>query len=453
MRRALRIAARFKVPVTAVRALVRPEAAHRHAEQLGLQIAELLVVRENVSSAERLDFVARILLNHTVSLIPRIMPAPVVGFAMLGLADKLLGDAAQEGDLQAVLRGLPHNVTTEMDLSLWALANRIRSDTDSAAAFHDGTPDSWAARYRSGTLPSVTQRGLTEFLGRFGHRAVAEIDAGMPRWSDDPRHILGVLANYLRVENDDAAPDVVFARGRREAQAMIETLTSRARQRSRLRARIVRFALGRAQALTGLRELPKYYLIVIIAAVRKQLQFVGAELVAGGRLDQRDDVFFVDLTEARAGLGGRNLRDVVAIRKATYELELRRRHIPRVLLSDGTEPEALAIAAPARDGSLLGTPASAGRATGNARVIIDPVGAHLEPGEILVAPSTDPGWTPLFLTAGGLVMEMGGANSHGAVVAREYGIPAVVGVPDATDRITTGQHITVDGSAGTVTVM
>jgi pyruvate,water dikinase len=81
---------------------------------------------------------------------------------------------------------------------------------------------------------------------------------------------------------------------------------------------------------------------------------------------------------------------------------------------------------------------------------MDPVGARLEPGEILVAPSTDPGWTPLFLTAGGLVMEMGGANSHGAVVAREYGIPAVVGVPDATGSIVTGQRITVDGGAGTI---
>jgi rifampicin phosphotransferase len=88
--------------------------------------------------------------------------------------------------------------------------------------------------------------------------------------------------------------------------------------------------------------------------------------------------------------------------------------------------------------------------TASARVVLDPVGAHLEPGEILVAPSTDPGWTPLFLTAGGLVMEMGGPNSHGAVVAREYGIPAVVGVPDATTRITTGQQVTVDGAAGLV---
>lgn len=109
-----------------------------------------------------------------------------------------------------------------------------------------------------------------------------------------------------------------------------------------------------------------------------------------------------------------------------------------------------AQATPHAPGDLVGTAASAGEITGHARVVTDPVGAHLEPGEILVAPSTDPGWTPLFLTAGGLVMEMGGSNSHGAVVAREYGIPAVVGVRDAVARIETGDVITVDGSMGVV---
>lgn len=106
---------------------------------------------------------------------------------------------------------------------------------------------------------------------------------------------------------------------------------------------------------------------------------------------------------------------------------------------------------PASADRLAGTPASAGTATGKVRVVMDPVGAHLEPGEILVAPSTDPGWTPLFMTAGALVMEMGGVISHGAVVAREYGIPAVVGVADATTRLHDGQSITVDGAAGTIT--
>jgi pyruvate,water dikinase len=121
-----------------------------------------------------------------------------------------------------------------------------------------------------------------------------------------------------------------------------------------------------------------------------------------------------------------------------------------VILSDGTEPEAQALEAAAGEGALAGTPASAGVVTATARVVLDPVGAHIEPGEVLVAPSTDPGWTPLFLTAGGLVMEMGGANSHGAVVAREYGIPAVVGVAGATGRIRTGQRLRVDGTAGVV---
>jgi len=143
---------------------------------------------------------------------------------------------------------------------------------------------------------------------------------------------------------------------------------------------------------------------------------------------------------------------IISQARAEYEQELKRHHIPRVLLSDGTEPTAETRSTSTADALLRGTPASAGSVTAQARVILYPTGARLSPGEILVAPSTDPGWTPLFLTAGGLVMEMGGAMSHGAVVAREYGIPAIVGVPEATQRIATGQHITVDGSAGTVTI-
>ena len=142
----------------------------------------------------------------------------------------------------------------------------------------------------------------------------------------------------------------------------------------------------------------------------------------------------------------------MAARRESYQQELRRRRLPRVLLSDGTEPENTGPAPTSSDGAMVGVAASPGIVTGRARVILDPTGAHLEPGEILVAPSTDPGWTPLFLTAGGLVMEMGGANSHGAVVAREYGIPAVVGMPLATERISTGDLVTVNGTLGTVTV-
>jgi pyruvate,water dikinase len=143
------------------------------------------------------------------------------------------------------------------------------------------------------------------------------------------------------------------------------------------------------------------------------------------------------------------MRSAVAANRATYKREQARRRIPRVLMADGTDAEVALVEAV--EGAVRGTPASPGSVTGVARVILSPRGAHLEPGEILVAPSTDPGWTPLFLTAGGLVMEMGGMMSHGAVVAREYGIPAVVGVDGATERIATGDTITVDGSTGVVT--
>jgi rifampicin phosphotransferase len=369
---------------------------------------------------------------------------------MLSLAGRLLGEAAKPGELPEVLRSLPHNVTTEMDLDLWRLATAVRADADAAGLVLRTPVDELAVAYRAGALPPVLHNGLSVFLNRYGHRAVAEIDIGMPRWSEDPAYILGVLANYLRLSDRERASDVVFARGATEAEALVADLTARACRRGRLRGRLVGLALRRAREFAGVRELPKYYLVLVLARLRPQLAAVGAGLAAAGRIAAPDDVFFLDLHEARVAVDGQDMHEVVAGRRGEYAQELRRRHLPRVLLSDGSEPEAPTSSTVNTAGAMTGSPASAGTVTGLARVILDPVGAYLEPGEILVAPSTDPGWTPLFLTAGGLVMEMGGANSHGAVVAREYGIPAVVGVPGATSRIVTGQQITVDGTNGRV---
>jgi pyruvate,water dikinase len=244
----------------------------------------------------------------------------------------------------------------------------------------------------------------------------------------------------------------VFARSGAAAQDLIQQLARAAGRRRKWREPVVRFALGRARDLIGIREMPKFFLVLGIAAARRDLTAVGAALADDGRIDRADDVFFVTLAQARAGLSGRSLHATVAENRSSYEQELRRRRVPRVLLSDGTEPENVGDGPTAETGSLVGVAASPGTVSGVARVILDPVGAHLAPGEILVAPSTDPGWTPLFLTAGGLVMEMGGSNSHGAVVAREYGIPAVVGLPLATDRIATGDRVSVNGTTGTVTI-
>ena len=210
------------------------------------------------------------------------------------------------------------------------------------------------------------------------------------------------------------------------------------------------FFLRRSRQLAGLRELPKFAWLHAFAGMRRELLGAGAELAGRGLLVRADDIMFLDLREALAAADGDDLRELVAARRAGYQRELRRRSVPGLLLSDGTIPEAMTPRGPVTDGTLVGMAAAPGTVTGRARVVLDPASAHVEPGEILVAPTTDPGWTPLFLTAGGLVTETGSPMAHGPTVAREYGIPAVICVRDATQLITTGQLITVDGAAGTV---
>jgi pyruvate,water dikinase len=453
--RAVRVLARSQAPLRALEATIRPAAARARVWRLQDEIIAATTPRPDASGADRALLVQEAVVQRGALLLARTGPVVVPGFLMLLVARGLLGDQVTPEELLSVLRGLAHNPTTEMDLRLWELAQRIGQDPPSRRMFAEEPPEQLAARYLRGGLPRITQDGLAAFLTAYGHRAVAEIDVGLPRWSEDPTHLLGVLANYLRLEDPRLAPDAQFRRAAAEAEAMLTELVGRARRRGRLRARLVGLALDRTRQLAGFREMPKYLLVVLLARVRELLWPVGEELARAGRIEQAEDVFFLDLRETGRALAaqdpGEDLRERIDHRRATYSRELRRRHIPRILLSDGTEPETeIPAASEAAAGTLSGTASSAGTVTARARVILDPVGARLEPGEILVAPSTDPGWTPLFLTAGGLVMEMGGANSHGAVVAREYGIPAVVGVARASERIRTGQLITVDGSAGTV---
>lgn len=458
------VAIRAKVPTTLVHALLRPRAALHRLDQFTRDFEASLAPDTGVDTMARLDHAESLVGSRLFLIVPAILPLPALGFAMLGLAGKLLGGDAWD-ELQPVIRGLPHNVTTEMDLELWRLATAIQEDADSRTALLTENPSDLAAAFHAGELPARLDAGLGRFLDRYGQRAVGEIDVGLPRWLEEPAHILGVLANYLRLDNPALAPDAQFSKAAEDAEEQVARLVAQAAARGRIRGMLMAAALRRARLFAGLRELPKYLLVTGLGEVRRQLLLVGRELEQAGTIECREDVFFLDFAEARQALAdnardtegpGQGLRRVVAARRQEYARELRRRHIPRVLLSDGTEPEAVRAAVgnsgdgASGNGILAGSPASAGMVTAPARVILDPVGARLEPGEILVAPSTDPGWTPLFLTAGGLVMEMGGANSHGAVVAREYGIPAVVGVADATARISTGQRITVDGGAGTV---
>ncbi len=254
------------------------------------------------------------------------------------------------------------------------------------------------------------------------------------------------------MSDPDQAPPARFARAAAEAEAALADLTDRARRLRPVRGRIARSLLRRSRELAGLRELPKFLWLTPLAEVRRQLLAAGAELAERGILDHPDDILFLTLDEALEAAGGADLRALVSDRRREHDRETRRRQVPGLLLSDGTNPQALPDERVAEHGPdvLVGQPAATGVATGPVRIVHHPSEARLQPGDILVAPTTDPGWTPLFLTLGGLITETGSPIAHGPTVAREYGIPAIICVPDATTRLTEGQVVTIDGATGLV---
>jgi pyruvate,water dikinase len=301
----------------------------------------------------------------------------------------------------------------------------------------------------------VAQAGVDAFLRRYGMRGVGEIDLGRPSWRDDPTALMQALQSYLRIEDDEQAPDAVFRRGAEAAAAALDSLMTDIRRTrlGRLKAFVMKRAARHMRALAGLRESPKFTAISMLGVVRAGLLASGRELAAGGILDSPDDIFFLHLDELKSLATGetREWRAVVRERRRAHASEARRRRVPRVLLSDGRAFFGGSGGEVAASATLAGTPVSPGVADGLVRVVLDPRGAQLEPGEILVCRGTDPAWTPLFLAAAGLVTEVGGLMTHGSVVAREYGIPAVVGVYEATTRLRTGDRVRVDGTNGRVT--
>ena len=382
------------------------------------------------------------LLNHFANELPR----PPGAAARPGWNDLAL----------EVTRGLPHNPTTEMDLLLWETSKIIRSDPASAQLFQDLPASELGRRFLVGTLPPASQGAVQRFMDRYGERGLAEIDLGRPRWREDPTHVMQVLGSYLQIEDASLAPDAFFRHGAERAEQAVDELVAGLRKTRRgwFKARLARLAASRVRAMLGVRETPKFFAVRMIGLVRKAVLESGQEFYQAGELDRPDDLLY--LTHAELGAFARrelpDYRALIASRRAAYNRELLRRQIPRLLLSDGRAFYE-GLSGEAGSGGFRGAPVSPGVVEGVVHVVLDPRGAQLQPGEIMVCPGTDPSWTPLFLAAGGLIMEVGGMMTHGAVVAREYGIPAVVGVNEATTRLRTGQRIRLDGSSGQITLL
>jgi pyruvate,water dikinase len=456
----LRGLVRFFVPIVAqaVRTMLDPVKARADFEaaiEARLQSSQIAAAPDRFG---RLANITEFIRERVATAFPFLLPKfiPVMGPSLAAL--NLLREVASEnpGLALEVTRGLPRNVTTEMDLALWQTAASLHAEPGAEAVFRETSAPELAARYLQGTLPPAAQAAIAGFMDRYGMRGVGEIDLGQPRWRENPAPVMQTLKSYLQIDPEHA-PALVFANGERAAHAAVERLAAMARKGPAgwLKEKLVRAAARRIRLLMGARESPKFFAIRVMGIARQPLLEVGREFVEAGTIDRPDDLVFLQLSEldSLARNEPRDWKVLIAERRAAFEREARRRQVPRVLVSDGRAfYEGLGSETDTAD-VITGSPVSPGLVEGVVHVILDPHQSQLAPGEILVCPGTDPAWTPLFMAAGGLITEVGGMMTHGSVVAREYGIPAVVGVHQATTRLKTGQRIRLDGTAGKIVVI
>ncbi|KAL3781912.1 hypothetical protein HJC23_004097 [Cyclotella cryptica] len=334
-----------------------------------------------------------------------------------------------------------------MDLKLWKVAKAIQIDDTSHNHIRSVEASILAEEYLAKLLPDKAQSAIEEFMNEYGMRGLYEIDFGRPRWREDPTPLMQTIKTYIDIDNDNA-PDVVFAAGEDAAEESIQKLGM-----SLGKPWLISFLARRVRAVAGVRELPKFTIIRVMGILRAKLLDEGEKLAKLGLIGDATDLFLLHDDELNALAKGdlNNCKALVAERKEEMTKENARKRIPRVIASDGFAFFGGAVRkANVKDGALCGEPVSPGVYEGRIRVVHDPSKTKLSPGEILCCHGTDPSWTPLFLSAGALVMEVGGAMTHGSVVAREYGIPAIVGLEYVTEKLTTGQLVRVDGSSGIV---
>jgi phosphohistidine swiveling domain-containing protein len=418
----------------AERAVLDAEAKVRAVDPFSLSSAELQRYRERI-----LDFAARISRVHL-----RVTGVAGSGYdTILALVRPVLGDEA-EGRVPTLFTGLPGVESARISLDLWELS-RTAIETGIAGRLREPGFDP-----RDPALPARWQERYAAFIERHGHRGLNEMETAAKTWRWDPAPVVEMVASYVDIDPAHAPP-AVLARQEAERLALTREIDARLGWAQR---RVFRWLLPRAQGWVALRERTKSILVRAARLGDWHLAAVQARLVDLGVIREPDDLFFLSHEEVSNVLANGLRLDLsanVAARRREFE---RNRHVILPERFRG-RPVPLPPAEAGHAGDVLkGTPVSPGRVTGRARVILDPkADGPLQPGEILVAPVTDAGWTPLFALAAGLVVDMGSALSHGSTVAREYGLPAVVNVRQGTARIRTGDLVAIDGIAGTVTIL
>ncbi|MVO90388.1 phosphoenolpyruvate synthase [Streptomyces sp. p1417] len=370
------------------------------------------------------------------------------------LNDKLHEWLGEKNVADTLTLSAPDNITSEMGLALLDVADVIRPYPE-VVAFLEGVDDEGFLEQLAKLAGGAEARDAIEgYLDRYGMRCVGEIDITRPRWRERPTTIVPVILDNVR-NFEPGAAERRFEEGRQKAQEKERDVLSRLRALpdGERRADATKRMIDQVRAFIGYREYPKYDIVRRYFVYKQALLAEAGRLVRAGVLSDAEDAFYLTFQE---------LDDVVRTHRVDGRLVQERKEAfrsyhaltpPRVLTSDG---EALTGSYRRDDvpaGALVGLAVSAGTVEGRARVVLDMADADLEAGDILVTAFTDPSWSPLFVGIAGLVTEVGGLMTHGAVIAREYGLPAVVGVEQATRLIRDGQRIRVHGTDGYVEIL
>jgi phosphoenolpyruvate synthase/pyruvate phosphate dikinase len=386
---------------------------------------------------------------------PRSMQVVLAGMeAAWWLNDHLQEWLGEKNVADTLIQSVPNNVTSEMGLALLDVADAIRPYPEVVAYLEQVVDDDFLEALPRLPGGPEARDAIQAWLDRYGMRCTGEIDITRPRWRERPSTLIPLILSNIR----NFAPGEAqrrFAQGLQEAQQKEQEVLERLRALpdGAEKATETKEKIDRVRTFAGYREYPKYGMVNRYFIYKQALLQEAERLVQAGVLDDKEDIFYLRFNELQEAVRTHEVNaDLFRQRKAEWE-SYQALTPPRVMTSDG---EVITGAYRREDlvpGALAGLPVSSGTVEGRARVILDMTGAHLEPGDILVTAYTDPSWTPLFVTISGLVTEVGGLMTHGAVIAREYGLPAVVGVVDATRLIRDGQRIRVHGTDGYVEIL
>ena len=351
-------------------------------------------------------------------------------------------------------QSVPNNITSEMGLALLDVIDVIRPYPEVIGYLQHAKDDDVLdeiAKFEGG---QVSRDAIIAYLNKYGMRCNGEIDLTNPRWSEKPIALVPMILNNIK-NVEPYASKRIFEQKRKEALKKEQELLDRVKSlpNGEQKAKETKRMIDLIRNFSGYREYPKYVMMNRYFIYKLALLEEAEQLVRAGVIHEKEEIYYLTFEE---------LHEVVLTNKLDYEIISKRKEEykryekltpPRVITSDGEvipgkyKREDLPVRA------MAGLAVSSGVIEGRARVILRMEDADLEDGDILVTNYTDPSWTPLFVSIKGLVTEVGGLMTHGAVIAREYGLPAVVGVENATKLIKNGQRIRLNGVEGYIEIL